>query len=118
MDKYYEGKYAEILDDFEIAKADLKPDHITKLDSIVTKMKGDVALKAQFGGAADLTGNAEFNMALSAKRAKAARDYVAGKGIDASRLEVQSYGADWARTESAPGVSEGTNRRVQIWLHP
>ena len=83
MDQFYAGKYAEILDDFDIAKADLKPDHMTKLDSIVTKMKANVALKAQLGGAADLTGNAKFNMALSLKRAQAARDYLAGKGIDA-----------------------------------
>ena len=27
MDQYYAGKYAEILDDFDIGKADLKPDH-------------------------------------------------------------------------------------------
>ena len=31
MDQYYAGKYAEILDDFDIAKADLKADHKTKL---------------------------------------------------------------------------------------
>src|SRR5262249_37450071 len=40
LDKFYEAKFEEILDDFDIAKADLKPDHKTKLDNIVTKMKG------------------------------------------------------------------------------
>jgi outer membrane protein OmpA-like peptidoglycan-associated protein len=117
MDKFYEGKFAEILDDFDIAKADLKPDHKTKLDSIVTKMTANAALKAQLGGAADLTGDDAFNKALSLKRANAARDYLVAKGIDAGRLEVQSYGFDWARVEAAPGTSEGKNRRVQIWLH-
>jgi hypothetical protein len=117
MDKYYAGKYAEILDDFEIAKADLKADHKAKLDGIVTKMKATLALKAQLGGAADLTGDPRFNQALSLKRAQAARDYLVGEGIDAARLELQSYGADWARVEAVPGASEGKNRRVQIWLH-
>ncbi len=117
MDQYYAGKYAEILDDFDIGKADLKPDHTAKLDSIVTKMTANVAIKAQLGGAADLTGNAAFNQALSLKRAQAARDYLAGKGIDAGRLEVQSYGADWARVQTTAGASESKNRRVQIWLH-
>ena len=116
MDQFYIGKFEEILDDFEIAKADLKPDHETKLDGIVTKMKANVALKAQLGGAADLTGDAKFNQALSLKRARAARNYLVAKGIDAGRLEVQSYGADWARVEAEPGQSEGKNRRVQIWL--
>jgi outer membrane protein OmpA-like peptidoglycan-associated protein/acyl dehydratase len=117
MDKFYEAKFAEILDDFDIAKADLKPDHKTKLDNIVTKLKANAVLKAQLGGAADLTGDEEFNKALSLKRATAARDYLVGKGIDAARLEVQSYGFDWARVEAAKGTSEGKNRRVQIWVH-
>ncbi len=117
MDQFYVGKYEEILDDFDVAKADLKPDHETKLDGIVTKMKANVALKAQLGGAADLTGDAKFNQALSLKRARAARNYLVAKGIDAGRLEVQSYGADWARVEAEAGKSEGKNRRVQIWLH-
>lgn len=117
MDQFYDAKFAEILDDFDIAKADLKPDHKTKLDTIVTKLKGKASLVAQLGGAADLTGDAKFNQELSLKRATNARDYLVSKGIDASRLEVQSYGADWARTEAAPGESEGKNRRVQIWVH-
>jgi outer membrane protein OmpA-like peptidoglycan-associated protein len=116
MDQFYVGKFAEILDDFDIAKSDLKPDHKTKLDSIVTKMKANVTLTAQFGGAADLTGDQKFNEELSLKRATNARDYVVGKGIDAGRTEIQSYGSDWARVEAEAGTSEGKNRRVQVWL--
>ena len=80
-------------------------------------MNANAALQAQLGGAADLTGDAKFNEALSLKRAENARDYLVDKGIDAGRLEVQSYGADWARVEAEAGASEGKNRRVQIWLH-
>ena len=58
MDQYYAAKYAEILDDFDIGKSDLKPDHKTQLDSVVTKLKANAALRAQLGGAADLTGGA------------------------------------------------------------
>jgi hypothetical protein len=116
MDAFYAGFYEDILDDFDIAKSDLKPDHKTKLDSVATKMKGNVALTCQLGGAADLTGDAAFNQALSLKRAQAARDYLVSKGIDAARIELQSYGADWARVQEERGVSEGKNRRVQIWL--
>jgi outer membrane protein OmpA-like peptidoglycan-associated protein len=117
LDKFYEAKYEEILDDFDIAKADLKPDHKTKLDGIAKTMTDKPELNAQLGGAADLTGSDEVNKALSLKRAQAAQAYLVAKGIDAGRLEVQSYGADWARVEETPGVSEGQNRRVQIWLH-
>lgn len=117
MDQYYAGKFEEILDDFDVGKHALKPDHRTKLDSVATKMTANAALKAQLGGAADLTGSAAVNQALSRKRAEAARDYLVGKGIDVARLEVQSYGADWARVETEAGKEEAKNRRVQIWLH-
>ena len=116
MEKFYEARFEAILDNFDIAKADLKPDHKTKLDGIVTRMKAKPALKAQLGGAADLTGSKEFNEKLSLKRAEAARDYLVGKGIAAARIEIESYGFDWARVETTKGTSEGKNRRVQVWL--
>ena len=114
MDRFYAARFDEILDDFEVAKADLKPDHLTKLDNIVTKMKANVVLKAQIGGAADLTGDEKFNQALSLRRATAARDYIVSKGIDAARTELQSYGSDWARVQAEAGKSEGLIRRLQI----
>jgi outer membrane protein OmpA-like peptidoglycan-associated protein len=117
MDQYYAAKYAEILDDFDIGKSDLKEAHKTQLDNVVTKLQGNAALRAQLGGAADLTGSAKVNMALSLKRAENARDYLVAKGIDAARLEVQSYGADWARVATSTGASESKNRRVQVWVH-
>jgi hypothetical protein len=116
MDKFYEGKYDTILDDYDIAKADLKPDHKAKLDTLAVKLKGNPALKAQLGGACDHTGDEAFNKALSLKRAETARDYLVAKGAPAGQLEVQSYSFDWARAEAAVGTSEGKNRRVQIWV--
>ena len=113
MEKFYEARFDTILDDFDSAKADLKPDHKTKLDGIVTRMKANVALKAQLGGASDLK---ETTRNLSLKRAEAARDYLVGKGIAAARFELESYGSGWARVETTKGTSEGKNRRVQVWL--
>ena len=70
-------------------------------------MKANAALSAQFGGAADLTGDQKFNEELSLKRATNARDYVVSKGIDAGRTEIQSYGSDWARVRSRGGQERG-----------
>jgi len=116
MDKFYDAKFETILDDFDIAKHDLKADHKTKLDGVVTKMKANPAIKAQLGGACDHTGDEAFNQALSLKRAEAARDYLVAKGIAAGRRSIESYSFDWARVEASHGKSEGKNRRVQVWL--
>lgn len=115
--RFFESKFETILDDFDIAKHDLKPDHKTKLDDVATRMTANPSLKAQLGGAADHTGEAAFNMDLSLKRANAAKAYLESKGISDTRIEVQSYGFDWARVAAGKGVSEGKNRRVQVWLH-
>jgi outer membrane protein OmpA-like peptidoglycan-associated protein len=117
LDQFYAGKFEAILDEFDIGKADLKPDHKTKLDDIVTKMTANTSLNVELGGACDLTGDEAVNQALSLKRAEAARDYLVGKKIDAGRITVQSYSNDWARVETQQGKSEGKNRRVQVWLH-
>jgi outer membrane protein OmpA-like peptidoglycan-associated protein len=93
------------------------PDHETKLDGVAAKMKANARLKAQLGGACDQTGAAEFNERLALRRAQAAKAYLVGKGIDAARFEIQSYGFDWARVRADKGKSEGANRRVQVWLH-
>lgn len=77
-------------------------------------VKGNAALKVQLGGAADL---AEADaQAVSLKRAQAARDYLVGKGVDTGRMELQSYGSDWARVETSKGKDEPKNRRVQVWV--
>jgi outer membrane protein OmpA-like peptidoglycan-associated protein len=115
LDQFYAGKFSAILDGFAVDNADLSAGHNTQLDGVVTRMKADATLKAQLGGASDLT--EQHGEALSLKRAENARDYLVRNGIDAGRIEVQSYGSDWARVEAQRTVAEGKNRRVQIWVH-
>jgi peptidoglycan-associated lipoprotein len=43
-------------------------------------------------GHADERGTAEYNYALGARRAQSVRDYLASRGIAASRMRVVSYG--------------------------
>ncbi|MGL4322752.1 MAG: peptidoglycan-associated lipoprotein Pal, partial [Beijerinckiaceae bacterium] len=45
-------------------------------------------------GHADERGTREYNFALGAQRAQAARDYLATKGISASRFRTTSYGKE------------------------
>jgi peptidoglycan-associated lipoprotein len=45
-------------------------------------------------GHADERGTREYNLALGARRAAAARDYLVSQGIDASRVNTISYGKE------------------------
>lgn len=71
-------------------------------------------LKVQIQGHTDDRGEASYNLALSAGRAKAVADYLAAHGVAASRLTSQGYGetrpVDTADTEEA----WAKNRRVDF----
>jgi peptidoglycan-associated lipoprotein len=45
-------------------------------------------------GHADERGTREYNIALGARRSEAVRDYLASRGIDASRMHTISYGKE------------------------
>jgi peptidoglycan-associated lipoprotein len=45
-------------------------------------------------GNADERGTREYNLALGARRANAARDYLISQGVDGSRIDTVSYGKE------------------------
>lgn len=72
-------------------------------------------------GNADERGTREYNLALGARRANAARDFLIARGVDSSRISTTSYGKEnpvcnsstetcWARNRNAITVLQsGTN---------
>ena len=73
-------------------------------------------LGAQFTLASDERGTRDYNIALGARRANAAKNALAALGIDAARISTVSYGkerpealgsteADWARNRRAVTVT-------------
>lgn len=82
-------------------------------------LKGNPAARVQIEGHCDERGTADYNMALGAKRAQAAMDYLATLGIAANRLSTISYGEEipvckektedcWARNRRARFVVSQT----------
>ena len=52
------------------------------------------AKRATIEGHADERGTREYNLALGERRANATKNYLAGLGVDASRLTTVSYGKE------------------------
>lgn len=52
------------------------------------------AVHAVVAGNCDERGTREYNLALGARRAAAARDYLIGRGVESSRLTTVSYGKE------------------------
>lgn len=63
-------------------------------------------------GHADEQGTREYNLALGARRADAARTYLIGQGVQAGRLEVVSYGKERPIEVCSDETCYAKNRRA------
>lgn len=70
--------------------------------------------KAEVEGHCDERGTPEYNLALGAKRAKAARDYLVSLGVSASRLSTISYGEELPQCRDADETCWQQNRRAHF----
>jgi peptidoglycan-associated lipoprotein len=67
---------------------------------------------ATIEGHADERGTREYNLALGARRANSARDYLVAQGVDSTRLRTVSYGKERPVVLSSDELSWSQNRRA------
>jgi len=67
-------------------------------------------------GHTDLSGPANYNMALSLRRANAVKDSLVRNGVPAGAIQVVGKGKTQPLVPTADGVREPQNRRVEIVL--
>ncbi|MET0606757.1 MAG: peptidoglycan-associated lipoprotein Pal [Beijerinckiaceae bacterium] len=79
---------------FETDSSQLTPQAIVTLDRqaqwLIRYQQHPILIE----GHADERGTREYNFALGAQRAQAARDYLASKGVTATRIRTTSYGKE------------------------
>ena len=71
-------------------------------------MKNHEDVKIQIAGNCDERGSTEYNLALGARRANAAKNVIVGDGVSAKRISTISYGKE------RPLV-QGTGEKVWKW---
>lgn len=100
---------------FDFDKATLRPDAITILDEAASILQKYPQLRVEVAGHTDAVGAENYNQGLSERRARAVYDYLAGKGIDASRM-VGPTGYGEARPIDSNDTAEGRarNRRTEL----
>jgi len=103
---------------FDFDRYDLKPEARATLKANAGWLKANPSARVEVEGHCDERGTNEYNLALGAKRAQAARDYLVSLGIAAGRLSTVSYG------EEVPVCKEQTedcwqkNRRARFVVAP
>lgn len=87
-----EGALKEIYFDFD--RYDIRADARPVLQANADWLRKNPAMRVQIEGHADERGTTEYNLALGAKRAQAAKDYLATLGVGAGSLSTISYGEE------------------------
>jgi peptidoglycan-associated lipoprotein len=84
------------------------------LDRKAAILIANPGVKLRIAGHADERGSDEYNLALGNRRAAAAKRYLENKGVDASRLEVVSYGEERPLNPGSDETAYAQNRRDEF----
>lgn len=86
------------------------------LDSVALVAKEYDKTKLQIVGHTDSSGNDKINIPLSQRRAISVANYLALRGVAASRLQTYGAGASAPIASNATAEGKAQNRRVEITL--
>jgi outer membrane protein OmpA-like peptidoglycan-associated protein len=102
---------------FETNSTELNFEAIQTLDSLVNFLKENSHWELQITGHTDNSGTPDHNLDLSTRRAGNVADYLIGKGIEETRLNIKGLGSTVPvyTNETPEGMQK--NRRVELRLY-
>jgi OmpA-OmpF porin, OOP family len=103
---------------FEWDKSDITPEAASILDNAVSAYQSCGNAQVMLAGYTDTSGTPRYNLGLSQRRADAVKSYLAGRGIGEGVITTQAFGETNLRVQTADGVRELQNRRVEITYGP
>lgn len=103
---------------FEWDKSDVTPEAASILDNAVTQYANCGNAQVMLAGHADKSGSASYNVGLSQRRADAVKAYLAAHAIPDGVITTQAFGESRPRVDTADGVREVQNRRVEVTYGP
>ena len=111
-------KSIDLVIQFDLDSAKLKPDSMPLLSSLVEAMKNDrlAAIKFKVEGHTDAQGSEQHNLKLSQSRADSVMAYLTSQGVDKERLTGEGKGFSELLLPEKPKAAE--NRRVKITTQP
>ena len=100
--------------EFETGKSTIKKKSFPLLDKIANIFIENANYVIEVQGHTDNTGKAEVNRKLSQQRADAVKNYLAKKGVEASRMTAVGYGPDVPIADNKTSAGRQKNRRVEF----
>ncbi|ANS84750.1 Outer membrane protein A [Vibrio scophthalmi] len=99
---------------FALNSSELKPESAGKLDELVKMLAAYPQAKVDVVGYTDSSGAAEYNQALSEKRAQAVANVLAERGVATDRMTVSGEGENNPIADNSTREGRAQNRRVEI----
>lgn len=99
---------------FNTASYELLPTSNAELDKLVKLLQGNPTLRIELGGHTDNVGADAANLTLSDQRARAVRDFVVAKGIEATRITAKGYGETKPVATNDSEEGRAQNRRTEV----
>ena len=101
---------------FDTGRADIKSNLRPILDQFASGLSGRPNTEVRIIGHTDNTGSDAINDPLSQRRADAARDYLAARGVDPRRILTAGRGEHEPVADNSTDAGRARNRRVEIFL--
>jgi OOP family OmpA-OmpF porin len=90
----------------------IKPEYANLFDNAIQILKLNPSMTIQIEGHTDSQGPAEYNLALSERRAQAVKDLLVENGISANRLSIKGFGESLPLATNDTPEGRAENRRV------
>jgi len=104
---------------FDFDRATIKPSETSKIDEVVSYLKGNPTHAVQIEGHCDERGTEQYNLSLGERRALAVREYLVTAGIQPDRVFTISYGESRPAQTGHNEAAWSKNRRgVFVLLTP
>lgn len=103
---------------FAVDSADISGNFFAVLDSVTLVVNEYDKTLIEIMGHTDSTGSAEYNQALSERRASSVASYFRSRGIDPLRVGEFGYGEQYPVASNETKQGRSLNRRVEIALVP
>ena len=99
---------------FDLDKDEIRDDQRATLDAKVPILNANPNTRIRVGGHADDRGSDEYNLALSQRRAAAAKRYLVSRGIAEARIETVGFGEERPAAQGENEDAWSKNRRDEF----
>ena len=103
---------------FEWDKSDVTPEAAGILDNAIAQYQNCGSARVMLAGHTDRSGSASYNVGLSQRRDDSVQAYLTAHSIPAGVITSEAFGESRPRVETADGVREVQNRRVEVTYGP